>query len=144
MTYKQSLVQVDEVLKYLTAEDLEKIPISIRNTISKEKDPNYSWKYDEEKDITEQNIDRKTVALLSFLNLKYMLSEEERVFLEKKHAINQKRFEEKDRLNYEKIFEKSYFSEEQKSDNEEKALIKCNEDKWYKKVFNCFRKIFQK
>lgn len=144
MTYKQSLVQVDEVLKYLTAEDLEKIPISIRNTISKEKDPNYSWKYDEEKDITEQNIDRKTVVLLSFLNLKYMLSEEERVFLEKKHAINQKRFEEKDRLNYEKIFEKSYFSEEQKSDNEEKALIKCNEDKWYKKVFNCFRKIFQK
>ena len=45
--YNKRLVEVDEVLKYLSKEDLEKIPEDIRKLIKENKDISFIWHYDE-------------------------------------------------------------------------------------------------
>ena len=60
--YNKRLVEVDEVLKYLSKEDLEKIPEDIRKLIKENKDINYIWHYDETKSLKEQWLNRDTIA----------------------------------------------------------------------------------
>ena len=64
--YNKRLVEVDEVLKYLSEEDLAKIPDDIRQLIKENKDKDYVWKYDETKPLKDQNLNRDTIAFLSF------------------------------------------------------------------------------
>lgn len=72
------LVEVDEVLGYLNTKELEKIPKEIRQMIKSNKDKNYIWKYDKSKKLKEQNLSRDTFAFLSYLNLEYLLNEEQK------------------------------------------------------------------
>lgn len=113
MEYKKCLVELDEVLKYLTAENLSKIPNEIRKSINEQKDKQYTWKYDESKELYEQNIDRKTIAMLSYLNMKYLMNEEQRNEIRRLHEFNEKKSE-KEKLkkyNPEYIFRKRQLKE---------------------------------
>ena len=47
--YAKRLVEVDEVLSYLSEENLNKIPEEVRNIIKENKDKDYTWKFDETK-----------------------------------------------------------------------------------------------
>lgn len=76
--YNKRLVEVDEVLNYLSDEDLEKIPEEIRNLIKENKDKDYVWQYDETKPLKEQGLNRDTIAFLSYLNMEYLLNEEQK------------------------------------------------------------------
>jgi len=88
---KKCLVELDEILKHLSYEDLEKIPYDIRKSIEDEKDKSYIWIYDEYKKLSEQNISRKTVAMLSYLNMEYLLDKEQRNLMKKIHDTNEKK-----------------------------------------------------
>ena len=98
MEYTKCLVQLDEVLNYLSTENLEKIPDEIRNGIKEQKDKEYIWKYDESKSLKEQELARRTVAMLSYLNMEYLLNNEQREYLNKIHRINEQKLE-KERQN---------------------------------------------
>ncbi len=78
MEYKCCLVELDEILRHLNDEELAKIPYEIRQSISEQKDKQYIWNYDESKGLYEQNINRKTIKMLSYLNIKCLLSEEQK------------------------------------------------------------------
>ena len=93
MEYTKCLVELDEVLKYLNTEELEKIPYEIRNAIKEKKDKNYVWNYDESKDLSDQNLNRKTIAMLSYLNMEYLLNDEQRMLMEKLHRLNEEKLE---------------------------------------------------
>ena len=64
--YEKRLVEVDEVLKYLSRENLNKIPEEIRNLIKENKDKNYTWKFDETKQLKDQGLSRDTIIILSY------------------------------------------------------------------------------
>ena len=93
MEYKKCLVELDEILNYLKDEDLRKIPYDIRKAINEKKDKQYNWHYDESKDLYEQNINRKTIAMLSYINMEYLLSKEQKVLMEELHRFNEKKIE---------------------------------------------------
>ena len=93
MEYKKCLVELDEILNYLKDEDLRKIPYDIRKAINEKKDKQYNWHYDESKDLYEQNINRKTIAMLSYINIEYLLSKEQKVLMEELHRVNEKKIE---------------------------------------------------
>lgn len=93
MEYKKCLVELDEILNYLKDEDLRKIPYDIRKAINEKKDKQYNWHYDESKDLYEQNINRKTIAMLSYINIEYLLSKEQKVLMEELHRFNEKKIE---------------------------------------------------
>lgn len=100
MEYQKCLVELDEILNHLGEEDRKKIPYEIRNIIKKEKDEQYKWNYDETKSLKEQNMNRKTIAMLSYLNLEYLLSEEQKVLLEEIHKFNEIKTEEEKEKKY--------------------------------------------
>lgn len=116
MDYTKCLVELDEVLRVLNAEELSKIPKEIREMIKSQKDKNYIWKYDETKSLKEQNLDRTTIAMLSYLNMEYLLDEEQKKLMEEFHQLNERKAEREKKLKYES---NDLFNKDEKSNKEE-------------------------
>lgn len=81
MNYGKSFVEVDEILKYLSQDDFNKIPEDVIKIIRENKDKNYIWKYDKTKKLKDQNIDDVTVAILSYINIEYLLNDSQKKFI---------------------------------------------------------------
>ena len=158
MEYSKCLVQVDEILNYLNPEELKKIPENVRKTIKDNKDKNYEWKYDEGKKLEEQNLNRKSIAILSYLNMEYLLNDEQRKLMEQIHRVNEQKQEEEKRKQYnpENIFEnKSNIKEDKtiqvasnestsKESKESKNLAMTKKDRWYNKIKLYIKSLFSK
>lgn len=130
------LVELDEILKYLAEDDLKKIPYDIRKAISERKDKQYKWKYDETKDLSQHKINRKTIAMLSYLNMEYLLNEEQKKLMQKIHKFNEDVIEKEKSKKYssDKIFKNDKVNVK-----EETELVTISSKKWYKKYLDIFR-----
>ena len=158
MEYSKCLVQVDEILNYLNPEELKKIPENVRKTIKDNKDKNYEWKDDESKKLEEQNLNRKSIAILSYLNMEYLLNDEQRKLMGQIHRVNEQKQEEEKRKQYnpENIFEnKSNIKEDKtvqvasnestsKESKESKNLAMTKKDRWYNKIKLYIKSLFSK
>ncbi len=158
MEYSKCLVQVDEILNYLNPEELKKIPENVRKTIKDNKDKNYTWKYDVSEKLEEQNLNRKSIAILSYLNMEYLLNDEQRKLMEQIHRVNEQKQEEEKRKQYnpENIFEnKSNIKEDKtiqvasnestsKESKESKNLAMTKKDRWYNKIKLYIKSLFSK
>ena len=132
MEYAKSLTELDEVLKYLDVSDLSKIPIEIRESIKNEKDKEYKWEYDESKSLNEQNLSRKTIAMLSYLNMEYLINEEQKELMKKIHEVNERKSEKEKSLKYSN---KDLFDEKKVNKSEStNMLIETKSGKWYQKI----------
>lgn len=144
MTNEKCLVELDEVLKHLVSEDLNKIPAEIINVITEQKDKEYVWKYDETKSLSEQKLNRQTIAMLSYLNMKYIQTEEERLLMEEYHKLNDKVLKQKESEKYDKVFNKKRKEEIDNDLIENNQLVDINKEKWYQKFLNYIKNIFKK
>ena len=122
------LVEVDEVLGYLNTKELEKIPKEIRQIIKSNKDKNYIWKYDKSKKLKEQNLSRDTFAFLSYLNLEYLLNEEQKKIVKQMHMENERKEEIRKREIYktEDLFNKNEIKIKKQTDEVEMVKYKEN------------------
>ncbi len=91
VSFEKCLTEVDEILNLLDRDELKKIPADIRKLIKDNKDKAYIWKYDKTKNLANQNLNRKTIAFLSYLNMEYLLSDEEKNLMNIIHKENRKR-----------------------------------------------------
>ena len=145
MEYTKCLVQLDEVLNYLSTENLEKIPDEIRNGIKEQKDKEYIWKYDESKALKEQELDRRTVAFLSYLNMEYLLNQEQKEYMETIHKINEQKIEKEKQIKYnqDNLFKKRQLVSEFEN-NETLSMIKYKESNIIKKILTKIRNMFKR
>lgn len=104
--YNKRLVEVSEILNHLKKSDYDKIPKEVIDIIEKNKDKEYIWKYDETKDLKNQNVSKDTIAILSYINMQYLLNEEQRKFVQEIFNENQKKLEnlKKDKYNSDNLF----------------------------------------
>ena len=139
MEYEKCLVELDEILKYLDDDEKKNIPYEIRKAIHEKKDKNYNWNYDESKKLNEQNINRKTIAMLSYLNMEYLLNDEQKKLMEELHKINEKKIEKEktEKYNSDSIFKNNMKYEKK----EEATLIEVKEKKWYEKIFSFIKNL---
>ncbi len=86
--FNKRFVEVDEILKYLSETDYKKIPTNVINYIKSNKDNTYTWKYDTSKKLKDQNVSDDTIAILSYLNMEYLLNQEQKEFMRKLHYLN--------------------------------------------------------
>ena len=122
----------------MAEEELEKIPIEIRKSIKEKKDKEYIWKYDTSKNLSEQDINRKTMAMLSYLNMEYLLNEEEKNIMKQMHEFNEREYEKSKKEKYSvDIFKDKKVQQKQ----EEVMLIKVEKEKWYMKLFSFLKRI---
>lgn len=135
MEYEKCLVQVYEILNHLDEEEIIKIPESVIKNIEERKDKNYKWIYDETKDLIEQDLDRRTVAILSYINMEYLLNEEEKEALKELHEANEaKLFPKIGTVN----FSKPVIYETTEENSNRASLVETKEQKWHQKVWNLF------
>jgi len=139
--YNKRLVEVDEILNYLSEEDLLKIPEEVRNTIKENKDKEYFWKYDETKPLKEQDVSRDTIAFLSYLNMEYLLNEKQKEFMQQLHELNEKKLEEAKAEKYgvEDLFKRNKTQQEETEEIEQEQELSLVE---YKESF--FTKVISK
>ncbi len=143
MEYEKCLVQVYEILNHLEDEEIEKIPERIIKNIEEKMDKSYIWQYDETKSLEQQEIDRKATAILSYINMEYLLNDEERDVIEQLHKVNEEKlFPKVGNVEFTKPVD--YSLVEENNEEKEVALVQISENKWYKKMWTFFRNIFSK
>jgi len=147
--YNKRLVEVDEILNYLSEEDLEKIPDDIKQVIKDNKDKDYTWNYDEDKTLKEQDVSRDTIAILSYLNMEYLLNEKQKQFMEEMHKRNEqekrkKEYSNETQYNYEDLFKRKNKVEDTNNEQEEVALIPVIEETFIRKIINKIKSLFKR
>ena len=143
MEYEKCLVEVDEVLNHLSKEELNKIPEDVLKGIKKNKDKEYMWKYDESKQLEEQKFDRNTIVILSYINMEYLLNKEQKDLMEKLHELNEQNFANEIQEKYDS---KDLFKNKNKTNTNvenENAIAKLENNKWYNKMFSFIKRIFK-
>ncbi len=100
MDISKCLVEVDEILNYLSAEELNKIPEDIRAIIYENKDGEYVWNYDISKTLQEQEVSDGTISILSYLNMEYLLNDKQKEIMKQIYAIADNEIEKRKREEY--------------------------------------------
>ena len=144
--YNKRLVEVDEILNYLSEEDLLKIPEEVRNTIKENKDKEYFWQYDETKPLKDQEVSRDTIAFLSYLNMEYLLNEKQKEYMQQLHELNEKKLEEAKAEKYgvEDLFKRNKPQQEEPKEIEQEqelSLVEYKEN-FFTKMISKIKKFF--
>lgn len=138
------LVEVEYILKKLDDEYISKIPKEIWDYIEENKDKRYIYNYDENKTLVEQKLSIDTISILTYINMEYLLDEQEKKemeeLLKKDYSIAEE--EKKRNYNFDDIFKnkgKSYLGKKEACN----LPIEVRKEKWYKKIFSFFRNFFK-
>ena len=89
-----------------------------------------------QKNLNEQNLNRKTIAMLSYLNIKYLLNEQQKELMKSLHKLNEK--EKIKKYNYDNLFKNK------KSTVSNEMLVPIQKEKWYKKILYFIKRIIKK
>lgn len=135
------LVEVEYILKNLENEYQKKIPKEIWDYLNKNKDRYYIYKYDNTKELTQNNLHLDTIAILTYINIQYLLDENQKEDIQKllKNDIIIAEEEKRKLYNPDDIF-KSVKTNKVK----ETSLVEVEKIKWYEKLFLIFKNTFKK
>ena len=137
------LAEVYGILRHLSEENFNKIPKDVIKIIEENKDNDYIWEYDSNIPLKDHNISRDAIAVLSFINMEYLLNEEQRRLMEKIHLTNEKNEERIKTEKYiqEPIFKKqiansSSINERVNAKNEVTDLVEVKKESIIKRIIN--------
>lgn len=142
--YNKRLVEVSVILNHLNKSDYNKIPKEIIETIEKNKDIEYVWNYDETKELKNQNVSKDTIAILSYINMQYLLNEEQKIAVQEIFNENQKKIEniKKEKYNADNLF-KNIRNEKNEVEKETQALVAYKERNFIEKLFDKIKSILK-
>ena len=140
----KAFAEVDEILVLMENKYIEKIPQKTREMFKNERSLDYKPEIKVDIPLAEQNLQRKTFAILAMLNLNYWCEDEnEKQKLLQVYAKNDKKKEEELRKKYnpDNIF-KDKKMQGQKEENTE--LIEIREENFIKRIIRKIMKFFKK
>ena len=82
--YANAYTEVLDILKYISKEDYEKIPKSKIKVFEENSNKNYSFKYDVDKTLEEQNVSEIAKMIIAILCRDYRTTNEQRYIIIKK------------------------------------------------------------
>ena len=90
--YANAYTEVLDILKYISKEDYEKIPKSKIKVFEENSNKNYSFIYDENKTLDEQNVSEIAKAIIAILFRDYWATKEQRyVIIKKQQEIKEEK-----------------------------------------------------
>lgn len=139
------LVEVDTILNYLSQENYAKIPQEIIKAIKENMDKDYTWEYDESKELEDQDLNRDTVAMLAYINTEYLLNDEQKAYMEKMYQENeqkklQKEYEGKN--DYSDLFKRNSKPVENQVETAEQTALTVYKENIFKKFWNKLKNFF--
>lgn len=145
---KMAYCEVDIILEQMEEEYVNKVPSELRKLFKEQKRKDYLPEIKANVPLAEQNLMRKTIAILAMLNLNYWCEDEkEKQDLIQMYAENDRKREDelREKYNPDNLFKKKDIEVEETTDStESKELIEYKEENFFKKIlrkiFNLFRK----
>jgi len=140
---RQAYSEIDEFLSLLTEEQINKIPLKLREFFKEEKDKEYDKKIDSEIPIKDQNLKSETLAIIAMLNLQYWCEDEqEKERLKEIYAKNEKVYQEvlQVEFNPDNIFKKK--SQSIENEPVENTTMVVYKESFLKKIIGKLKKIF--
>ena len=144
---RQAYSEVNSFLEIIGEDMKNKIPLKLRNFFKREMDKNYIPKFNANISIKEQNLKRKTIAIISGLNLQYWCNEERKQELLKIYSDNERKYQEELHIKYNpnNIFKNNKENKEESMfSSENTQLIVVEEVRWYKKIIIKLTNLFKK
>ena len=142
------LSELDVLLDYIDSEEWVKIPDDIIFYIKDNKNKEYNWEYDKTKSLEEQNLNKDTFSLLTFIIYKYVASEEEKK--EINLLVNEITEELKQKYDVDNIFKKKNeqhdINSQPNSSTNETALIVIDEKNktFFGRIISFIKRFFKK
>ena len=136
------------ILSYMEQKYIDMIPKKLLELFNEEKDKNYQPNINPNISLAEQNLQRKTLALLAMLNLNYWCKDEnEKKELLKMYSENDKKIEAemRERYNPDNLFKKKEKVEQNNNIKQEKTeLIEYKEKNIFRKILDRIKTFFRK
>lgn len=148
--YMEAFAEVNEIIKLMPTELVNKIPVKFREMIEEEKDKTYIP--DIKEPVEKCKLKNETIIILGLIYRDFLCSPEERKKLQEKDAKElqqvQKNIEDqvRQRYNTKDLFKKRNRNNIEQSQNIEEitSIAVVQEEKWYKKIFNIIKRFFKK
>ena len=146
--YKEAFTEVNEIIKMMPDELTNKIPSKFKEMLEDERDKEYSPNIQEP--LEKQKLKNETIIILGLIYRDFLCSSDEKRKLQEKDARElqevQKALEEelREKYNPDNIFKKKNENKGEVQNFEETAIAVVQEEKWYKKIFNLIRSLFQR
>ena len=148
--YMEAFAEVNEIIKLMPLELVNKIPSKFREMIEEEKYNNYIPDINEP--IEKCKLKNETIIILGLIYRDFLCSPDERKRLQEKDARElqevEKAIEEeiREKYNPDDIFKKRNQNNIEESNNKEEntSMIVIQEEKWYQKIFNLIKGLFRK
>ena len=143
----KAYAEVDRILSFMEVNYVEKIPKKIRELFENEKLQNYEPRISSQIPLDEQNLQKKTYAILAMLNLNYWCDDEnEKQELIKIYAENDRKREEelREKYNPDNIFRKKEAENILNTEEKDTALIEYKESNFFKKIISKIMNLFKK
>ena len=145
--YRQAFTEVYEIIEMTPDELREKIPKKFYDMIKENMDKDYFPNIKEP--LEKQELKDETIAILGLIYRDFLCSKEERNKLKEKDAYELKMAEEEiekvliPKYNPDDIFKKKN-QDKKVSVEEKKEMIIIEKEKWYKKLLNIIKHLFNK
>ena len=144
----KAYAEVDIILSYMKNIYVEKIPKKLRELYKKEKLQGYTPNINPQISLDEQNLQKKTYAILAMLNLNYWCEDEnERKELIAIYAENDRKKEEqlREQYNPDNLFKNRTSDTIQETEriNENVAMVEYKES-FIQKIINKMKKLFKR
>lgn len=144
----KAYTEVLVILSYMEQKYIDMIPKKLLELFNEEKDQNYQPDINPNTSLAEQNLQRKTLALLAMLNLNYWCKDEnEKQEMLKMYSENDKKIEAemRERYNPDNLFKKRENVERNDEVKEECTdIIEYKEQNIFKKILNRIIKFFKR
>lgn len=148
--YMEAFAEVNEIIKLMPIELVNKIPSKFREMIVEEKDKTYIP--DIKEPLEKCKLKNETIIILGLIYRDFLCSPEERKKLQEKDAKElqeiQKAIEDEVRQKYnpDDLFKKRNQNNTEETHNLEgnTSLLVVQEQKWYQKIFNIIKGIFKR
>lgn len=149
--FAEASAEINEILKYMPKEEVEKIPSKLREFFREISSKDYVTNINPNMPLDKQQIKEKTKDIIALIYRNYWCSEEERKELDQKLIENDKKFEEelREKYNPDNIF-KNNVTTTKKEESEvkeakiEQSLVPQETGKWYQRFLDMVKRWFKK
>ena len=146
--YNEAFTEVNEIIKMMPDELVNKIPSKFREMLEDERDKEYNPKIQEP--LEECKLKNETIIILGLIYRDFLCSQDEKRRLQEKDARElqeiQKAIEDEIRQKYnpDDLFKKKNGNNNEHQNFEETAIAVAQKEKWYKMIFNIIKGLFSK
>ena len=149
--FAEASAEINEILKYMPDEEIEKIPSKLREFFKEVESKDYVTNINPNMPLDKQQIKEKTKDIIALIYRNYWCSEEERKELDQKLIENNKKFEEelREKYNPDNIFKNNVTTtkkeeSEVKEEKIEQSLVPQETGKWYQRFLDMVKRWFKK